>query len=138
MHLNTAVSSLMELVNELYEFSEGTVHGPPSRIEPEVGGIERPQTIAAVREAMDALVVMISPFAPHTAEELWQLLGNAESLRGALAFAIRELPGRTEVVVPSKSTERSAHIILGPMRPVTTARVALRQTVKAIRQAKRF
>ena len=27
MHLNTAVSSLMELVNELYAFSEGTAHG---------------------------------------------------------------------------------------------------------------
>ena len=31
MHLNTAVSSLMELVNELYAFSEGTPHGIPSR-----------------------------------------------------------------------------------------------------------
>jgi len=31
MHLNTAVSSLMELVNELYAFSEGTAHGAPSR-----------------------------------------------------------------------------------------------------------
>jgi leucyl-tRNA synthetase len=33
MHLNTAVSSLMELVNELYAFSEGTAHGAPSRAE---------------------------------------------------------------------------------------------------------
>jgi leucyl-tRNA synthetase len=80
MHLNTAVSSLMELVNELYDFSEGTVHGPPSRVDAGVGGIERPQTIAALREAMDALLVMISPFAPHTAEELWQMLGHAECL----------------------------------------------------------
>ena len=31
MHLNTAVSSLMELVNELYAFSETTAHGAPSR-----------------------------------------------------------------------------------------------------------
>ena len=29
MHLNTAVSSLMELVNELYAFSERTPHGAP-------------------------------------------------------------------------------------------------------------
>jgi leucyl-tRNA synthetase len=80
MHLNTAVSSLMELVNELYAFSEGTPHGAPSRAEPPVGRVERPQTLAVLREALDALVVMISPFAPHTAEELWQMLGHAKGL----------------------------------------------------------
>ena len=39
--------------------------------------VERAQTIAVLREAIDALVVMMSPFAPHTAEELWQMLGHA-------------------------------------------------------------
>src|SRR4029077_14071124 len=48
MHLNTAVSSLMELVNELYAFSEGTPHGPPTRAEPAIGRIERPQTLAVL------------------------------------------------------------------------------------------
>jgi leucyl-tRNA synthetase len=71
MHLNTAVSSLMELVNELYLFSETTPHGAPTRGEPPVGRIERVQTISVLREAIDALVIMVSPFAPHTAEELW-------------------------------------------------------------------
>ncbi len=80
MHLNTAVSSLMELVNELYAFSEATAHGAPSRGEPPVGRIERAQTLAVLREAVDALVIMISPFAPHTAEELWQMLGHADGL----------------------------------------------------------
>ena len=56
MHLNTAVSSLMELVNELYAFSEATAHGAPSRGEPPAGRIERPQTLAVLREAIDALV----------------------------------------------------------------------------------
>jgi leucyl-tRNA synthetase len=83
MHLNTAISSLMVLVNELYSFSEGTAHGAPSRAEPPVGRTERPQTLAVLREAMDALVVMISPFAPHTAEELWNMLGHVEGLAKA-------------------------------------------------------
>ena len=83
MHLNTAVSSLMELVNELYSFSEGTARGGPTRTEPPAGRIERPQTIAALREAIDALVLMISPFAPHTAEELWQMLAHTEGLAKA-------------------------------------------------------
>jgi len=50
MHLNTAVSSLMELVNELYDFSEGTAHGLPTRAEPPAGRTERAQTLAALRE----------------------------------------------------------------------------------------
>jgi len=83
MHLNTAVSSLMELVNELYSFSEGTAHGAPTRGEPPAGAVERPQTIAALREALDALVLMISPFAPHTAEEMWNMLAHVGGLAAA-------------------------------------------------------
>jgi leucyl-tRNA synthetase len=83
MHLNTAVSSLMELVNELYSFSEGTAHGAPTRNPKPLRGVERAQSIAALREAIDALVLMLSPFAPHTAEELWHLLGHPESIARA-------------------------------------------------------
>ena len=101
MHLNTAVSSLMELVNELYAFSESTAHGAPARGEPRVGRVERRQTIAAVREALDALVLMISPFAPHMAEELWHMLGHAESLaKGRWPAFDPEVAKADEVVVP--------------------------------------
>ena len=83
MHLNTAVSSLMELVNELYTFSLQTAHGGPSRDGAPIGRVEGPQTLAVLREAIDALVVMLSPFAPHTAEELWHMLGHADGLTKA-------------------------------------------------------
>jgi leucyl-tRNA synthetase len=83
MHLNTAVSSLMELVNELYAFSESTAHGAPSRGSAANQPVDRPQTAAVLREALDALVVMISPFAPHTGEELWQMLNHPEGLTTA-------------------------------------------------------
>jgi len=101
MHLNTAVSSLMELVNELYSFSESTAHGAPSRGEPPAGRVERPQTIAALKEAIDALVVMISPFAPHMAEELWEMLGHVGSLAAAKWPAYDAAIAKAdEVVVP--------------------------------------
>jgi len=32
------------------------------------------------RSAMEKLVLLLSPFAPHVAEELWQALGHAETL----------------------------------------------------------
>src|SRR5262249_52358183 len=101
MHLNTALSSLMEVVNQLYDFSEGKTHGMPTRAEARPGRIERPQTIAVLREAIDALVVMLSPFAPHTAEELWAMLGHAESLANARWPAYdAEAAKADEVVVP--------------------------------------
>ena len=67
IHLNTAVSALMELVNDLYAFGEADT--PP-----------RPQALAVLREAIEALVVMLSPFAPHTAEELWERIGHSDGL----------------------------------------------------------
>ncbi len=101
MHLNTAVSSLMELVNDLYTFSQGTAHGAPSRAGAPLGTTEPAQTRAVVREAVDALVLLLSPFAPHTAEELWQRLGH----HGGLAQAVwpvfdADIAKADEVVVP--------------------------------------
>ncbi len=101
MHLNTAVSSLMELVNELYAFSEGTPHGIPSRGQAPAARVERSQTLAVVGEALDALVVMVSPFAPHTAEELWRMLGHADGLtRAAWPQFDADVARADEVVVP--------------------------------------
>jgi leucyl-tRNA synthetase len=81
---NTAVSAMMELVNAFYAFSDspgigadlargGTV--PAARL--------APATLAVAREAAEALVRMIAPFAPHMAEELWERLGHADGLRAA-------------------------------------------------------
>jgi leucyl-tRNA synthetase len=116
MHLNTAVSALMELVNELYAFSETTGRGAPSRADRAPGRLERPQAIAALREAIDALVVMISPFAPHMAEELWEMLGHAGGLAAARWPAFDPEVARAEaVVVPIQ--------INGRVRARVTARV---------------
>jgi leucyl-tRNA synthetase len=85
--LNTAVSALMELVNDLYAFSEQTVTGGPGHRGDEdvehAGEMERAETIGVVREAIESLVLMLSPFAPHTAEELWCTLGYQEGLTAA-------------------------------------------------------
>ena len=87
---NTAVSSMMELVNDLYVFCDTTVTGPPGRrVAPEGQGTqasnatERHQTIAVVREAVEALIRLLAPFAPHTAEELWQATGHGGGLATA-------------------------------------------------------
>ena len=101
MHLNTAVSSLMELVNELYAFGEATPLGLPSRAEAGNRGTLRPATLAVAREAVEALVRMIAPFAPHTAEELWERLGHRNGLaRASWPTFDPEIARAEEVIVP--------------------------------------
>src|SRR5215203_3159930 len=102
-HLNTAVSALMELVNELYAFTEGTHMGAPGRrlSETAVVEAERIETIAAIKEAVEALVLMLSPFAPHTAEELWASLGHQQGVTAAPWPAFDPQVARAdEIVVP--------------------------------------
>ena len=64
--MNTAVSAMMELVNELYAFTD---KGERSAQAPHVA-----------REAIEAVIVMLSPFAPHTMEELWEMYGHRDGL----------------------------------------------------------
>jgi leucyl-tRNA synthetase len=102
MHLNTALSSLYELVNELYAFSEATPHGQPSKNAPTSApaGL-RAQTVDVMREALNALVLMVSPFAPHLGEELWQMLGHEGGLaRASWPVFDAEVARADEVVVP--------------------------------------
>jgi leucyl-tRNA synthetase len=67
--MNTAVSAMMELVNEFYAFTDK--------------GERSAQAGKVAREAVEALMVMLSPFAPHTMEELWQMYGHADGLIAA-------------------------------------------------------
>ena len=53
---NTAVSAFMIAVNELYDLK------------------------CTKREIVEPLIILLSPFAPHIAEELWEALGHKESI----------------------------------------------------------
>ena len=103
--LNTAISAMMELVNELYAFSEKTVTGGPARRTEEdvehAGQVERTETICVVREAIEVLIKMLSPFAPHTAEELWAMLGHSTGLTAAPWPSFNaEVAKAEEIVIP--------------------------------------
>jgi leucyl-tRNA synthetase len=101
VHLNTAISAMMELVNELYAFCSATRCLPIGEQPEQVGTIERPSTIAVLKEAVEALVRMISPFAPHMAEELWEALGHPNGIVAAgWPRYDEEVAKADEVVVP--------------------------------------
>jgi len=62
-NFNTAISSIMELVNALYLYKE----------QPKVNQ-------AVAREGIEAVLKMLAPFAPHITEELWSEIGHKESI----------------------------------------------------------
>jgi leucyl-tRNA synthetase len=83
MHLNTAVSALMELVNDLYAFAEKRGVRPMGREDEPPAVVKRQETAAVLREAVEALVLLVSPFTPHLSEELWERLGNTGGIAAA-------------------------------------------------------
>ena len=61
-NFNTAISAVMELVNELYKYREGDVNQ------------------ALFGTAVRTVIVLMAPFVPHITEEIWQDLGYEGSV----------------------------------------------------------
>lgn len=57
---NTAISSIMELVNALYKYKQGEVNVP------------------LMNDAIEKLILIMNPFVPHITEELWNDLGHED------------------------------------------------------------
>ena len=60
---NTAISSIMELVNELYRYKQSCEINVP-----------------LYQKTITNLVIVLSPFTPHICEEMWEALGHSSSL----------------------------------------------------------
>jgi leucyl-tRNA synthetase len=63
---NTAIAAMMTLVNELAPATAAASAQPPA-----------PGVLSALRESAEIFVQLLSPFAPHLADELWSTLGGA-------------------------------------------------------------
>lgn len=64
-NFNTAISSIMELVNAFYAVKEEQLQS------------------GLVNETVTSLLLMLAPFSPHIAEELWQKVGKSGSIHKA-------------------------------------------------------
>ncbi|KAF0146263.1 MAG: leucyl-tRNA synthetase [Nitrospirae bacterium] len=62
-HFNTAIAALMELVNDITSFEPKT-----------------DEDWKVFRFSIEALLLLLSPFSPHIAEELWETIGNKASI----------------------------------------------------------
>ena len=61
-NFNTAISSIMELVNEMYKYKGGEINLP------------------LYNKAVETLLILLNPFSPHITEELWSELGHEDRL----------------------------------------------------------
>ena len=81
--LNTVISAFMEHNNKLIEIAK------------KEGGIDK--------ETLSTMAVLLSPFAPHIAEELWEELGHTESVFKAMKDDEIKVPvqinGKTKAVI---------------------------------------
>ncbi len=79
-NFNTAISAIMEMVNALYQYKDGNSFNHSIMLD----GVKK-------------LVVLIAPFAPHIAEELWKMAGETGSVHEQMwpvfdeKYMVREL-----------------------------------------------
>ncbi|HVO30664.1 MAG TPA: class I tRNA ligase family protein, partial [bacterium] len=68
-HYNTGVSTLMALINELEAIP--------------VGDRGKPLVASAMKFAVETLLRLLNPYAPHITEELWEQLGHTSTIVAA-------------------------------------------------------
>jgi leucyl-tRNA synthetase len=87
-HFNSAIAQIMELTNEIY-LAEPLENG----VRPEIR-----------KEVLQILTLLLAPMTPHIAEEMWEMLGNADGLWNAkwpdLAGDQLELAKDNEIEIP--------------------------------------
>jgi len=80
---NTAIAAIMELVNDLHRYIRGEIDA------------------AMLRQVVEGLILILSPFVPFICEEMWQRIGNIDAVLDqrwpsfsavALKEAMREIP----------------------------------------------
>ena len=133
-HFNTCISAIMELVNALYAYEEDAASQAKSI------------RLRFLAEVQRDLVLLLAPFAPYLAHELWEMIGEKGSLLKAswpkydAALAKEEeleIPVqvngklRSRIVVPADATESMVIERALADEKVKTA-VAAKQLVKRI------
>jgi leucyl-tRNA synthetase len=103
LHLNTIVAALMELFNELSDFNADP-------------GTASHRDAFAVREALQSLVLMLAPFAPHVGEEIWEAMGHRGGLLNSARWpqADSELARSEELEIPIQVNGKLRSRILAP------------------------
>ncbi|MDR3604715.1 MAG: leucine--tRNA ligase [Syntrophaceae bacterium] len=120
---NTAIAAIMEMSNELAKFS--------------VEDVSLDNDLrAAMKEAVDSLVILMSPFVPHISEELWEALGNENGLtrRGWPVYDPELIAEDTLTIVAQVNGKKRAEISV----PALATEDEIKQATMAEANVQRF
>ena len=119
---NTAIAQIMELMNAIDLLKVDASSNEPCR--------------AVYRETMETLVILISPFAPHVAEELWGELGHPPSILTAPWPVVNEKAlarDEVEIVIQLNGKIKGREVIPTSLTPkAIEAHVLEKDTVKQL------
>jgi leucyl-tRNA synthetase len=114
-HFNTSIAAIMELVNEL------------TAAEPAIADCKIPP--AAVASILESLILLLAPFAPHLAAELWEQTGRRDGiLRHAWPKFDEALAREDEIEVPVQVNGKLRSVV---KVPVDASREALEAAARA-------
>src|SRR5271163_1875262 len=101
-HFNTCIAALMKLMNALIA------------AEPEIEAGNVPDEV--LRQILNSLVLMLAPFAPYLAAELWERLGNEDGiLRHAWPVYDEALAREEEIQIPVQVNGKLRAVIRVPV-----------------------
>ena len=119
-HFNTSIAAIMELVNELTAADAAIAEGKVA-----------PATVASI---LESLVLMLGPFAPHLAAELWEQIGRRDGvLRHAWPKFDEALAREDEIEVPVQINGKLRSLI---KVPVDASRETLEASARADEKVK--
>ena len=121
-NFNTAISSIMELVNEMYKYRDGEINE------------------ALYGTAVRNLVVMLAPFVPHVTEEMWEHLEQEGSVHNQMWPEFDEsalVKDTVEIVVQINGKIKEKMNIAGDLSREEMQKVAMEdEKVKALTEGK--
>jgi leucyl-tRNA synthetase len=125
-HFNTCIAAIMELVNELYLSEERLARAPlPANAVP----------LALMAAVQRNLVLLLAPFAPYLAHELWEMLGEKGSLlRAPWPKYDAALAKEEEIEIPVQINGKLRTVIVVPAdaeKATVEARALADEKIKA-------
>ena len=121
-NFNTAISAVMEMVNEMYRYREGEVN------------------VGLYGAAIRNVILMIAPFVPHVAEEMWDHMGYGGSVHDQLWPSFDEsalVKDTVEIVVQINGKIKEKINIPGDLTKADMEKLAAEdENIKALTEGK--
>jgi leucyl-tRNA synthetase len=101
-HFNTCIAAVMELTNELYDA--------------EAGAAKNPLPVTLLADVQRNLTLLLAPFAPYLAHELWEMIGeNGSLIRASWPKYDPALAKEDEIEIPVQINGKLRGLIVVPV-----------------------